>query len=292
MKALDPEVIGREVVTADLDIREGRFQRWLSLIAGLSSLLAGLEVSYEHYRGSYSNRVMYTPVILALAFSVGFFPEEKEQFENRYGKINPRAPEVIRTVEQTGHYFGASSLSHVPARYRGSEYVDWLRRWDVYHAMIAGVPCAAGVAAFNLVRPQSAKPFADDAQNLIRELIPHLRRVLQIHNRNETLGALFDAGKIALDALDAAVVIVDEEARILMASGQAEDLLSKQRGLAACGGKLRTTHASEASRLDKLVRSAALSERGNKIGYGGVMRIDVETGSEIAPSCSSFKRAG
>lgn len=51
-------------------IREGRFQRSLALIAGLSSAIAGLEVSYEHYRGSYSNPVMYTPVILSGVLTV------------------------------------------------------------------------------------------------------------------------------------------------------------------------------------------------------------------------------
>ncbi|HZR56101.1 MAG TPA: hypothetical protein VFA74_04460 [Terriglobales bacterium] len=51
-------------------VREGRFQRSLALIAGLSSAIAGLEVSYEHYRGSYSNPVMYTPVILTGALFV------------------------------------------------------------------------------------------------------------------------------------------------------------------------------------------------------------------------------
>lgn len=51
-------------------IREGRFQRSLALVAGLSSVIAGLEVSYEHYRGSYSNPVMYTPVILSGALAV------------------------------------------------------------------------------------------------------------------------------------------------------------------------------------------------------------------------------
>lgn len=51
-------------------VREGRFQRSLALIAGLSSAVAGLEVSYEHYRGSYSNPVMYTPVILSGALFV------------------------------------------------------------------------------------------------------------------------------------------------------------------------------------------------------------------------------
>ena len=51
-------------------IREGQFQRSLSLVAGFSSAIAGLEVSYEHYRGSYSNPVMYTPVILSGALFV------------------------------------------------------------------------------------------------------------------------------------------------------------------------------------------------------------------------------
>jgi hypothetical protein len=51
-------------------VREGRFQRSLALIAGFSSILSGLEVTYEHYRGSYSQRIMYTPVLLSPALLV------------------------------------------------------------------------------------------------------------------------------------------------------------------------------------------------------------------------------
>ena len=69
LEGLTPEVLERDVKEVDVRVREGRFQRWLALIAGLSSVLAGLEVSYEHYRGSYSNRIMYTPVILSGALA-------------------------------------------------------------------------------------------------------------------------------------------------------------------------------------------------------------------------------
>ncbi len=73
--ALVPEVLGakleRVTATADLDIREGRFQRWLALISALSSALSGVEVAYEHYKGSYSRRIMYTPVILSVALVAG-----------------------------------------------------------------------------------------------------------------------------------------------------------------------------------------------------------------------------
>lgn len=58
-------------------IREGRFQRSLSLMAGGSSVLAGLEVAYEHYRGSYGQKIMWTPVGLSGAMAgagvLGFF---------------------------------------------------------------------------------------------------------------------------------------------------------------------------------------------------------------------------
>src|SRR5581483_2834434 len=53
------------VSVVDEHIKKGRFQRSLALVTAASSFVSGLEVSYEHYKGSYSNLVMYTPVILS-----------------------------------------------------------------------------------------------------------------------------------------------------------------------------------------------------------------------------------
>src|SRR5690349_14733829 len=67
---LTPEIVGnleRGARAVDVRVREGRFQGWLALAAGLSSALSGLEVGYLHYRGSYSRRVMYTPLVLSAA---------------------------------------------------------------------------------------------------------------------------------------------------------------------------------------------------------------------------------
>lgn len=46
-------------------IQRGTFQRTLSLLVASTSVVSGMEVAYEHYRGSYSNPIMYTPVILS-----------------------------------------------------------------------------------------------------------------------------------------------------------------------------------------------------------------------------------
>jgi hypothetical protein len=60
----------REGIILDQRVREGRFQRSLALIASGSALLGGLEVAYEHVIGSYSQRIMYTPVFLSAAVTV------------------------------------------------------------------------------------------------------------------------------------------------------------------------------------------------------------------------------
>jgi hypothetical protein len=67
---LVPRGLSGEGLVLDQHIREGRFQRGLALVAGCSGMLSGLEVLYEHYRGSYSQRVMYSPIILSPALLV------------------------------------------------------------------------------------------------------------------------------------------------------------------------------------------------------------------------------
>jgi hypothetical protein len=70
-QSLLPQTLAFDEKTVLQHIREGRFQRSLSLITAFSSLLSGLEVTYEHYIGSYSQQIMYTPVFLSLVLCIG-----------------------------------------------------------------------------------------------------------------------------------------------------------------------------------------------------------------------------
>lgn len=93
-------------------VREGRFQRWLSLIAAASSAASGLEVAYEHYKGSYSRRIMYTPVILsgvlAGAGLAGFFSRRAATTILRGTSILTLADSV------TGFYFHVLGVKRKP----------------------------------------------------------------------------------------------------------------------------------------------------------------------------------
>jgi hypothetical protein len=65
-----PAPLRRPAEIALEHIRHGTFQRSMSLLVMGTSLVSGLEVGYEHYRGCYSNPVMYTPVILSGVLTV------------------------------------------------------------------------------------------------------------------------------------------------------------------------------------------------------------------------------
>jgi hypothetical protein len=112
---LIPEVVDA-IGQADLMVREGRFQRWLALIAGLSSALSGLEVGYLHYRGSYSRRVMYTPVILSAAlFGAGLW-----SFKSRRAAttVLPTVASLTLLDCAIGTYFHVRGIQRKPGGWR------------------------------------------------------------------------------------------------------------------------------------------------------------------------------
>lgn len=65
-----PEPLRLPFATVLRHIQHGTFQRTLSLMVAGSSAVSAMEVGYEHYRGSYSNPVMYTPVLLSSALTL------------------------------------------------------------------------------------------------------------------------------------------------------------------------------------------------------------------------------
>jgi hypothetical protein len=121
--ALTPEVVDGVVGRIENDlaeiavrVREGRFQSWLSLIAGMSSALSGLEVGYMHYRGSFSRRVMYTPLILSAAlFGAGIWAFRS----HRAAKTVLPAVSALTLVDcAIGSYFHIRGIHRKPGGWR------------------------------------------------------------------------------------------------------------------------------------------------------------------------------
>jgi hypothetical protein len=138
--------LGTEI---DLDIREGRFQRWLSLMAGMSSVLAGLEVTYEHYRGSYSRRVMYTPVILSVLLASGGI---SAFFSKRAARTLLRVISIVTLADSVvGFYFHTRGVQRKPGGWR-LPIVNIVMGPPIFAPLLFGVSAYLGFVASFLRR--------------------------------------------------------------------------------------------------------------------------------------------
>ena len=164
-----PEAIGTTVQhvarDVDVDIREGRFQRWLALLAGMSSVLSGLEVTYEHYRGSYSRRVMYTPVILSVALAAGGVA----------GFFNRRAARTVLPVISVltlgdgvlGFYFHVRGVHRKPGGWR-LPIVNMVMGPPIFAPLLFGLSAYLGFLASFLRRGEQG-----DSRTLPRPAYAH-----------------------------------------------------------------------------------------------------------------------
>ena len=142
-------MVEHDVAEIDLAIREGRFQRWLALMVGMSSVLGGLEVAYEHYRGSYSRRIMYTPVILSgmlvIGGFAGFFNGRAARTPLRYLSIITLADSMI------GFYFHVRGIQRKPGSWR-LPIVNMVMGPPVFAPLLFGVSAYLGLLASYLRR--------------------------------------------------------------------------------------------------------------------------------------------
>lgn len=71
-KAASPRRVGRmaRLARRAVDVRHGRVQRVLSAATAASALPLGLEIYFEHYRGSFGDKWMWTPVALSPLLTV------------------------------------------------------------------------------------------------------------------------------------------------------------------------------------------------------------------------------
>ena len=133
-------------------IREGRFQRSLSLLTAGTSIVSGLEVAYEHYRGSYSRRVMYTPVILsallAAAGIAGFFSRRAARTVLRFVSVATLADAVI------GFYFHIRGIKRKPGGWR-LPMTNMIMGPPIFAPLLFGTSAYLGLIASFLQREES-----------------------------------------------------------------------------------------------------------------------------------------
>jgi hypothetical protein len=158
-------------------IREGRFQRSLALLTAGTSIVSGLEVAYEHYRGSYSRRVMYTPVILSVLLGVagiaGFF-------SRRAARTVLRLVSFVTLVDaMIGFYFHIRGIKRKPGGWR-LPMTNMIMGPPIFAPLLFGTSAYLGLIASYLQREESSAPASTSGKDafLTRLLPPNAGRKL------------------------------------------------------------------------------------------------------------------
>jgi DNA-binding CsgD family transcriptional regulator/PAS domain-containing protein len=154
-------------------------------------------------------------------------------------------------------------------------YNDYLRlNEDAFH-LCAGQILQKGSAlgVVSVVRRRSAGPFGESQLRLLRILLPHLQRAMQLHHKYVALRNRSEMFESAFDQVGTAIVFVDSKGLIIAANRAASALLDKRDGLIATREGLRATGVRESARLEKLIRAAACAGNGNGFSPGGALEI-------------------
>jgi cytochrome bd-type quinol oxidase subunit 2 len=132
-------------------VREGRFQQSLSFVTAVASIISGLEVAYEHYRGSYSNRVMYTPVILSAVLGAA---AAAAVFSRRAAQTALRLASLVTLVDAgVGFCFHIRGIQRKPGGWR-LPVVNMVMGPPIFAPLLFGTAAYLGLIASYLQREE------------------------------------------------------------------------------------------------------------------------------------------
>ena len=188
-------------------------------------------------------------------------------------------------------------------------YRDWCEPHGVYHVLAVDIGTSnGGVFGLRLTRPQSAPAFAESDFELLRRLLPHLKRALNMHlklNHGQQVNTLYGR---AMAHLMVGVIVLDEHGSVIECNPMARAILDAADGLKISGGQLEATYALDNRKLQRLIREAlghqpattpavleavSVSRPSGKVGWGLVLRVispDEWTEGRHRPSVAVFVR--
>ena len=176
----------------------------------------------------------------------------------------------IEKHRSAGWYVGRTEDDQSMTAFRESAfYREALRKHNVEWSAAAVLFMPGGeIPGFVISRPKAKKPFSDGDTDLLKRLVPHLRRVFRIYGTTAALRHNNAAGQSALDLIGAACVFLDAHGYILSMSRRAEALIADSATLRVKNHRLSTALSMEQSALDACVVAASACGAGSSSDPG------------------------
>jgi len=216
-----------------------------------------------------------------LAITVRSGPDLKEAYKKYYGAIDPwKAAGLAR------HRHPGPDTVYTGEELIGSEQ---FRKLEFYNDFVLpnqivrhfGSPLAINpqwVSNISSHRPGDREPFGPVEMDLLKVLLPHLQRAVQIHGRFVELQGKQRASLDALDQLPIGVILLNQDTSIAAMNREAGRLIGQSDGLSACKYGVRAAGTATNRQLQVLITSAVRTGSGQGFESGGFLAIPRTSG--------------
>jgi DNA-binding CsgD family transcriptional regulator len=211
---------------------------------------------------------------LKFAATVRIDPDYRAIIEQRYA--GPATNPLVAAMPRLPVTVPVAREAILPDReYLGGElYNEVFRPQGLTHAAVACVLRTPDhIVPLGIVRQAgSERPDRRDLR-LLRRLLPHMQRSVQLSLRLGSLEARGSVAEEALDHLPLGVILVDAGGKVLFLNRSAEAVVAAADGLTVRDGMLSAARPAETRALGRLVAEAAATGAGAGLSSGGAMAL-------------------
>lgn len=172
-------------------------------------------------------------------------------YEKRFFALDP----FVRLPE--GEVFTAEELIGSSWR-RSTMYTEYLEPIGIRHLLGADIYTRDGIECrFRVTRSEAAQKFSAEDKALVKLLLPHLTRSIQLHARLDVLECERQLISGTVNRLLLGMITFSPNGDIVDINEEARRILAEKDGISAVGQTLCVDSRSEGRELQKMIKQAA-----------------------------------
>ena len=173
-----------------------------------------------------------------------------ESYETHFFSMDPfvrlAEGEVVTAEELIGKQWLQSTV-----------YQEYLRPLGVRHLLGADIYTKEGIECrLRITRSHEAQPFSSEDKALIRFLLPHLKRSIQLHARLDFLECERQLFAGTVNRMLLGIISFSQNGTLLETNQEARRILSEKDGIWLSGNNLSVEVTQEGRELQRMVRQA------------------------------------
>ncbi len=246
----------------------GEFSRLVQLLA--DSLLRDedpwsgfLLALAEHVDAAHATLILTPPNDPSLGTNItpSVPPQRAQEYLDRYLEIDPFVNLPEGRVVMMYDYVGPGALD------RASPYMEWLDQVEGAHIMGVDLKISSGFEArLRLTAKPNAPLFSEEAQRRVEMILPHLRQVLELHQK---LAASRSEHSLLVDAVEqlaVGTILLDHNLNVIRMNEVAAAILAEADGIRLTGQTIVMDAAPSHQQFRTLAKEAVSSRSAKKTG--------------------------